>query len=276
MSHKKDDNIPPLDAGSPNRDNCYPFPSISRREDSLNSAVKATSPTENEAALTSSGEIVSFYTGQQLNDLGDYTVLCIQPESSGIKMVYRNNPHEERYIAVPILCWGITSTGEIVGLVPWVSELLDCKTIAAKFDICWEGYYSSDGDQVFTEPPQLIKDSLQLQQRYLGQHPKKANHNVIQEIFDAVGTHAMLVHPESDSIVLTAVVSWCLLGDGSIQPRVADEDKPYKYPILAGDDCLYNVMDNPGFRCFFQREIAEQIRNRDPETIEAIERLFVD
>jgi hypothetical protein len=45
-------------------------------------------------------------------------------------------------------------------------------------------------------------------------------------------------------------------------------------PVLPGDDCLFSADEDTDFKCFFQRDIAEQIRIQNPETMEAIEELF--
>jgi hypothetical protein len=43
---------------------------------------------------------------------------------------------------------------------------------------------------------------------------------------------------------------------------------------VPGDDCLYVASSSENFRCYFQRDIAEQIRVRNPETMAAIEKLL--
>ncbi len=276
MPHKTDDEPSNLDAALRDQNNCYPFPESAIRESSAIEYTESPATLADDSSSAGSGEVISFFTSKQLKQERCHQVVGLVPETSGIKMVYRNSPFDERYIAVPVLCWGITSDGDIIGLVPWVSELLDCETIADKFDVYWEGYYASESDEIFVEPPVLVQDLLKLHSRHSMQTTRRADAtSIILEFNDPIGTHAMLVNPEADSIVLTAVVSWRLMGNGQIECRIADEGKPYKYPILSGDDCLYTATDNPDFRCFFQREIAEQIRNRDPETMDAIERLFV-
>ena len=85
----------------------------------------------------------------------------------------------------------------------------------------------------------------------------------------------MLIDADTDSLVLTSVVSWVLTDGGELRAMLANEEKIQKLPILPGDPCLYDAQRDPLFKCFFQRDIAEQIRDQNPETMEAIERLFV-
>ena len=74
--------------------------------------------------------------------------------------------------------------------------------------------------------------------------------------------------------MLTPIVSWVLDDRGSLHGMVSDEDASNLLPVIPGDDCLYTAASNPNFRCFFQRDIVEQIRTHNPETLAAIEQLL--
>ncbi len=97
---------------------------------------------------------------------------------------------------------------------------------------------------------------------------------IVQEIPDLIGTHALLVNDESHTLTLTPVVSWVLDEDGELHGMLVDEDAVEKTPVVPGDDCLYVASSSENFRCYFQRDIAEQIRVRNPETMAAIEKLL--
>ncbi len=97
---------------------------------------------------------------------------------------------------------------------------------------------------------------------------------VVQEIPDLIGTHALLVNDDAQALTLTPVVSWVLDEFGELHGMLVDEDLIDKTPVVPGDDCLYVATSNTHFRCYFQRDIAEQIRVRNPETMAAIEKLL--
>lgn len=223
--------------------------------------------------------IFSFYTKREMDLSQSTQIIAMYPELTGTKMLYKNRDQADRCIAVPVLFWALQAGGHIVGLVPWLDQIVDCGTIADRFDISWEGYYNESAGSMGHEAPAEIAQLLTLQQRFSTpiQAPTAADQpaKVLLELSDPVGTHAMLMDEENESLTLTAVVSWQLLDTGEVFGMLADESLPHKYPILAKDHCLYRADQNRTFRCYFQRDIAEQIRARDPETLEAIEKMFL-
>lgn len=98
--------------------------------------------------------------------------------------------------------------------------------------------------------------------------------DVVQEIPDLIGTHALLLNNEKNALTLAPIISWVLDDEGELHGMLADEENIDKTPVLPGDDCLYSAASDESFRCYFQRDIAEQIRCRNPETMEAIEKLL--
>jgi hypothetical protein len=96
----------------------------------------------------------------------------------------------------------------------------------------------------------------------------------VQEIPDTIGTHAMLADQSDDTLVLTEVLSWRLLNDGSIEAMLIDENTIESTPVMPGDACLYPASDDPRFRYFFQHHIANQIKSEDPVALAAIAMLF--
>src|SRR5690606_26766406 len=83
---------------------------------------------------------------------------------------------------------------------------------------------------------------------------------VIQEIPDTIGTHAMLVEPGADSLLLAEVLSWRLCSDGSTHAMLVEDSEVVSTPVLPGDNCLYAADQKPEFRYFFQHHIANQIK----------------
>lgn len=229
--------------------------------------------------------VINLFTGKAIATATKHSILQICPETSGIKMLYANHGHPERLISVPILCWGMRSDGETVGIVPWVGDITDCTTINKDFDINWEGYYLESTEAIFSEPPEPIVAQLTTAMRFVNSasaintktkncsesQPEK---KITQEIPDLIGTHALILNPEAHSLLLTPVVSWALDLQGEIHGMLVDEASVEKTPVIPGDECLYYASSNPNFCCYFQRDIADQIRQRNPDTIAAIEKLL--
>ncbi|MFB1001201.1 MAG: hypothetical protein QMC22_01550 [Pseudomonadales bacterium] len=250
----------------------------------------------------SNHNVINLFTGQSIVAPIKHSIIQICPETTGIKMIYANNHQPERLISVAILCWGLRSDGKTVGIVPWVGEITDCTRIHEEYDISWEGYYIQSSGTVFSEPPEAITAQLATAMRFLpsGHYENQINahspntlindKSIIQEIPDLIGTHALVLnieeakdfHQESDSdtykkchtLILTPVISWALDLDGNLHGMLIDEAAVEKTPVIPGDDCLYYASSNPNFFCYFQRDIADQIRLRNPETIAAIEKLL--
>lgn len=225
----------------------------------------------------SGGNVVSLFSN--LNQTASSRqILEIYPETSGIKMLYATDD-SDRCIAVPIICWALRADGEISGMVPWLNDVLDCETIADRFDLTWEGYYDDTSGDVFYQAPgyavAMLTTSARFKRDQLDSSSAPAL-QIVDEFADQLGTHAMQLNEDSQSLTLSSVISWQLDGEGNIHGMLADESRADKYPVLVGDDCLYRAQENIYFRCFFQRDIAEQIRERDPETLRAIERLFIE
>lgn len=247
----------------------------------------------------SHNNVINLFTGKPIVPATKQAIVQICPETSGIKMLYANHGRPDRLISVPILCWGMRSDGETVGVVPWVGDITDCTTIDNDFDIHWEGYYKESTETIFSEPPEPVVAQLTTALRFINhadvsivsnakttndaenQPPQNnlpkgeaSNKTIIQEIPDLIGTHALILNPEGHSLTLTPVVSWALDLQGKIHGMLVDEASVEKTPVIPGDECLYYASSNPNFCCYFQRDIADQIRLRNPDTIAAIEKLL--
>ena len=236
--------------------------------------------------------VINLFTGQAIVRPTKHSIVQICPETSDFKMLYANQGQLERLISVPILCWGMRSDGETVGIVPWVGDITDCTTIDNDFDISWEGYYEESTKTIFSKPPEAVVAQLTTAMRFVKTAirpvsrngndtkvskkttTKESEKSITQEIPDLIGTHALILNSEAHSLILTPVVSWALDLQGEIHGMLVNEKAVEKTPVIPGDDCLYYAASNPNFCCYFQRDIADQIRLRNPETIAAIEKLL--
>ena len=240
--------------------------------------------------------VINLFTGKSLADTAGQAIVNVLPETSGLRMLYASPSNPDRLVAIPLLCWGMRADGEIVGLVTWINEIIDCTTLDEAMDVCWEGYYDEANDMIFYEAPESIVAQLTVKARFAAQDAScralpllaveggqygieqeaivSSSTNICEEIPDLVGTHALLQNDDENSLTLTPVVSWMLGKDGELHGMLVDEDSVDKTPVLPGDECLYAASSNPNFRCYFQRDIAEQIRLQNPETMAAIEQLL--
>ena len=94
--------------------------------------------------------------------------------------------------------------------------------------------------------------------------------DVIQEVPDTIGTHAVLSDDGFATITLKEVISWRLLNNGTIEAMIANEAEMVNTPVLPGDECLYAADKNKDFHYFFQHNIANKLKSKDPEALEAI------
>ncbi len=248
--------------------------------------------------------VINLFTGTAHSEQHVAPALQICPEASGLSMLYSNQENPDRLIAVPIMCWALKPNGDVVGMVPWINEITDCHNIDKQLNVCWEGYYCEKKDDIFFEPPEMIVAQLAVSARFCDSMPEQSTYpsteskslnailatnsngsiepehrvieelDIIQEIPDLVGTHALLLSDDQLSLTLTPVVSWILDSRGQLHGTLVDENLIEQIPALPGDDCLYSAISNPNFRCFFQRDIAENIRQQDSETMQAVEQLL--
>ena len=233
--------------------------------------------------------VVNLFTKKSISAHTDQRIVRVCAEHNGARMLYSTADRPERLVAVPILCWALLEDGSVSGIVPWLNQVLPCKEVESKFNIVWEGYYCSIDENIFVDAPAEVIATLSIAARFnssvltknknaLSNTAASVNNDtdwhIVQEIPDPIGTHALLVNESSQSLILTAVVSWTLDEHGGLHGMLADDAQIDKLPVLPGDGCLFSADEDTGFKCFFPRDIAEQIRIQNPETMEAIEELF--
>lgn len=215
--------------------------------------------------------VIDFFTGKTLQQCTDHRFIRLAPELDGLEMLYSNDASPNKLFSLKVLCWGLKADGEVVGLVPWLSNIVPCTEIRDPLNGQWEGYYDPGVDEVFYDAPIHKIVELETAAEYYDYQAAELSHDTsIQEIPDTIGTHAVLADSRYEDITLTEVVSWCLHGDGAIYAMVVDEDSVENTPVLPGDSCLYPVQQRKEFRYFFQHQIANRIKAEDPEALAAI------
>lgn len=219
--------------------------------------------------------VIDLFTGKPLGSLKDTRIIRLAPELDGLEMLYSNESSEDKLFSLKILAWGLRANGEVVGVVPWLNDVVACTDICDPLNGQWEGYYDPGIEEIFYEAPIHKIVEVETAAEYYEFECESAN-DIIQEIPDIIGTHGVLAEDNFKSLVLHEVVSWRLHYDGTLSGMIIDENKVESTPVLPGDECLYPAQSKENFRYFFQHHIANKIKKADPEALAAISMLVDD
>jgi len=218
--------------------------------------------------------VIDLFTGKSFASQHDTRPIRLAPELDGLEMLYSNESSGDKFFSLKVLCWALRADGEVVGLVPWLDDIIACQDIKDPLNGTFEGYYDPGIDELFFEPPIHKVVELETAAEYYDYHCDSES-DIIQEIPDMIGTHAVLADEEFRSLTLQEVVSWRLHHNGSIDGMIIDSEKVENTPVLPGDSCLYGAQADDRFKYFFQHHIANKIKSEDPEALAAIS-LLVD
>lgn len=216
-----------------------------------------------------SENVYDLFSGEPVSGGNSHQLIRLSPELDGLEMLYSNKLNPGKLFAMRILCWGLRRNGEVVGLIPWMEKVIPCADINDPLDGSFEGYYDPGIDEIFFEAPIHKIVELETAAEYYEFESDKPD-DVVQEIPDSIGTHAVFNSPETYSLMLTEIISWQLHNDGSLNGMVIDSKKCTQTPVLPGDECLYSANKQKHFRYFFQHHIANKIKAQDPEALAAI------
>jgi len=219
-----------------------------------------------------SANVIDLFTGRPYSDPFLHRFIRLAPELDGLEMLYSNEAHPDRLFSIKVLCWGLRADGEVVGLVPWLDSLTPCPEISDPRNGRWEGYFDPGIDELLHTPPLHKIMELEAAAEYYD-YECDVSDEPVQEIPDPIGTHAVLSGDGFKTLNLREVVSWRLLFDGTIQGMIIDPNKVRETPVLAGDPSLFPAESHGEFRYYFQHHIANKIKARDPEALEAIAQL---
>jgi hypothetical protein len=219
--------------------------------------------------------VIDLFTGKPFVSEYDSRFIRLSPELDGLEMLYSNDTHSDKLFSLKILAWGLRANGEVVGLVPWLNDVIACTDICDPLNGKWEGYFDPGIDEIFFEAPIHKVIEVETAAEYYDYECENPN-DILQEIPDVIGTHAVLTDSEFRSLSLHEVVSWRLHNDGTISGMLIDDDQVDSTPVLPGDKCLYPAQGKETFKYFFQHHIANKIKAEDPEAIAAISLLVED
>ncbi len=216
-----------------------------------------------------SDNVVSISTGKPWSPSLSSQFVRLAPELDGLEMLYSNEAHPETCFSIKILCWGLRENGDIVGIVPWLNKITPCPDLSDPLNGKWEGYYDPGTEEIFEDAPLHKALELEMAAEYYDCIYENDS-DVVQEIPDTIGTHAVFSNDGFKTLSLKEVVSWRLLYNGDIHGLVADEKRVVKTPVLSGDPSLYATVSDTEFRYYFQHHIANKIKAKDPEALAAI------
>ena len=216
--------------------------------------------------------VIDIFTRKPLSESLNNKLIRIAPELDGLEMLYCNSENRDKLFSIKVLAWGLRSSGEVIGLVPWLDELVPCDEINDPLNGAWQGYYDAGVDELFYNAPLHKIVELETAADYY-EYQCESDREIIQEIPDTIGTHAVLSADRFKSITLKEVVSWRLYQDGVVSAMLIDDSKMLSTPVLPGDDCLFGTDECDDLCYFFQHHIANKIKAQDPEALAAISTL---
>lgn len=216
--------------------------------------------------------VIDLFTGKSYSSQFDTRIIRLAPELDGLEMLYSNEVSGEKYFSLKILCWALRADGQVAGLVPWLNDIIACPDIKDPLNGSFEGYYDPGIDELFFEAPIHKVVELETAAEYYD-YQCDSESDIIQEIPDTIGTHAVLADEGFKCLTLQEVVSWRLHHDGIVDCMLIDEEKVVSTPVLPGDECLYSGHSNDKFKYYFQHHIANKIKSEDPDALAAISML---
>ncbi|MAD57592.1 MAG: hypothetical protein CMK44_03325 [Porticoccus sp.] len=217
--------------------------------------------------------VIDIFSRQPYSHSNEEIITRLAPEYDGLEMIYSNENNSSKLFSIKIICWGLQSDGKVVGLVPWLDKIVPCAQIQDPLNGRWEGYFDPTVSEVFYEAP--VHKVIELETAYEQYGSRGITEDIIQEIPDIIGTHAVISNDGFKNITLKEVICWRLLSSGLIECMLIDDTKVTSTPVLIGDKCLYSGSTEMGFKYYFQHHIANKIKSKDPEALEAIA-LLVD
>ena len=218
------------------------------------------------------GKVIDMFTRKPLDETNLQQVIRLAPELDGMEILYSNDANPGKLFSMKILCWALMKDGSIDALIPWLNNVVPARELQDPLNGRWEGYFDQAHNHAFFEVPPHKAVELENAASYYQAEDVDGEH-IVQELPDAIGTHAILTKDKFKNIVLIPVTSWRLFGDGRILGMIADDKKVANTPVLPGDPCLLPAQEHSDFHYFFHYLIANKIKHGDTEALAAFTHL---
>jgi hypothetical protein len=196
-------------------------------------------------------------------------IVRLAPELDGLETLYSNDANPGVCFNLKVPCWALKASGEVVGLVPWLSDIIECPRFSDPLNGYWAGYRDPFTEEIFYQPPDHKIAELKTASDYFSSNFRRAN-AWVQELPDNLGTHALFTADDFKTIALIEVVSWRLLKTGRVLGMLPEYEKITDYPILFNEKNLYAAQDHPHFKYFFHFSLVDRIKKHDPEAMNAL------
>ncbi|OPX54661.1 hypothetical protein SAMN02745127_02492 [Oceanospirillum multiglobuliferum] len=219
--------------------------------------------------------VIDLFSRSPVHDPKQKAFVRIAPELDGLAMVYSHPSDPHALFALRLIGWGLQRNGKVVGIVPWLENIIPATDAEDPRGGRWQGYYDLESDTVFTEPPEhKVLELRSAYEAYEYSSDLNPESFILQEMPDSTGTHIVSLLNESDRFQVMEIFSWRLFGDGRIEAMLIDETQVVNTPVLLGDDCLFPASEVEGTNFYFQYQIANQIKRQEPEAMQALIRMM--
>lgn len=193
----------------------------------------------------------------------------LSPELDGLEMLYYLASDPDTLYGMPLLAWGLREDGQVAGLVPWMESLAPCHELDDPEYGHFVGYRDPETREIFHTAPEHKVAELQHAAAYFD-YEETQDVSLTQQLPETQGTHALCMDGDDKPWQLKQIFAWHLYSNGDVDAMLVDDTRVASLPVLAGDECLYPGRSRHQTLYFFQRNIANRIRNEDPETLEAL------
>lgn len=193
----------------------------------------------------------------------------LAPELDGLEMLYHLASDPETLYGMPLLAWGLREDGDVVGMVPWMEALTPCHDLDDPEHGHFVGYRDPETEEIFYSAPEHKVLELEHAAAYFD-YEETSEPTLLQQLPETLGTHALCLDDDDSPWQLKLVFGWRLYSNGEVEALLVDETQVESTPVLAGDSCLYPGHSRHQVVYFFQRTIANRIRQEDPATLEAL------
>ena len=224
-------------------------------------------------AGTTNTKVVSLFSGQPYQSNNSHHIVRLAPELDHLEVLY-NDSHakgEDVYRA-NILFWALLSDGSVVGMIPWLDQLICCADLNHPGMGAFLGYFDPAVDELLNVVPEHKRMELQAAADHFHFEPCTED-VIIQELPDTCGTHVIFSADQLQNLSMSEVFSWQLLSSGKVQATIINLQDVERWPVLLGDAALETCQSHDDFYGFLQYRLAVKLKQTDKALNQHLKRL---